>query len=46
MLTPDEPDDCLEAWAADEFGYVGVQFGPGGPLNSNLFFLDDYRESI
>lgn len=44
LMTPDEPEECLEAWLADEFEYVGVSFGLGGQLNSNVFYLDDYRE--
>ena len=36
---------CLEAWVADTFGYLGVSFGPGGPHNSNIYRIDDYRAS-
>lgn len=43
LMTPDEPEECLESWLDDEFGYLGVSFGPGGPLNSNVYYLDDYR---
>ena len=43
--TPDGLDeDSLEEWVFQTFGYLGVSFGPGGQLNSNVYYLDDYRE--
>jgi len=45
--TPDGSDkESLEFWIADVFDYTGVSFGPGGPHNSNIYCLDDYRERL
>jgi len=46
LMTPDEPEACLESWVADEFGYLGLEFGPGGPFNSNVYYIDDYRPEV
>jgi len=49
--TPDEPDEeSLEWFVAEEFGYLGVEFGEDSSgvirqlIRCPVYYLDDYRE--